>query len=76
MVKYLIVLIKRKLRRENRYMDIQEKKEKILKELEKINATIQPEDIKKAKTEELVKYLELNLQIQKKLEILDVITNN
>lgn len=57
-------------------MDIQEKKEKILKELEKINATIQPEDIKKAKTEELVKYLELNLQIQKKLEILDVITNN
>ena len=57
-------------------MDIQEKKEKILKELEKINAEIRPEDIKEASTEELAKYLELNLQIQKKLEILDVITNN
>ena len=56
-------------------MDIQEKKEEILKELEKVNAEITPEDIKEASTEDLAKYLELNLEIQKKLEILDAINN-
>lgn len=54
-------------------MDIQERKQEILRELEKINAEIRPEDIKEASTEDLAKYLELNLQIQKKLEILDTI---
>lgn len=56
-------------------MDIQEKKEELLKELEKVNAEITPEDIKEASTEDLAKYLELNLEIQKKLEILDAINN-
>lgn len=57
-------------------MDIQERKEQILKELEEVKAEIRPEDIKEASTEELAKYLELNLEIQKKLEMLDAIKNN
>lgn len=52
-------------------MDIQEKREQILKELEKINAEVRPEDIKNASNEDLAEYLALNLKIQKKLEILD-----
>lgn len=54
-------------------MDIQEKREQILKELEKINAEVRPEDIKNASNEDLAKYLELNLEIQRKLELLDAI---
>lgn len=54
-------------------MDIQEKKNEILKELEKVNSEISKEDIEKASTEELERYLELNLEIQKKLEMLDAI---
>ncbi len=52
-------------------MDIQEKREQILKELEKINAEVRPEDIKNASNEDLAEYLKLNLEIQRKLEILD-----
>lgn len=57
-------------------MNIQEKKEMIIKELEKINTALRPEDIKEASTEELVKYLELNLDIKRKLEIIEAIQNN
>ena len=52
-------------------MDIQGKREQILKELEKINAEVRPEDIKNASNEDLAEYLKLNLEIQRKLEILD-----
>ena len=64
------------VRRENINMDIEKRKDQILNELEKVNTEIRPEDIKEASTEELVKYLELNLEIQKKLEILDAIKND
>ena len=58
------------------YMDIQEKKEQLLKKLDMINGEIKSEDIKGASTEELMEYLKLNLEIQKKIEILELIENN
>ena len=58
------------------YMDIQGKKEQLLKKLDMINGEIKSEDIKGASTEELMEYLKLNLEIQKKLEILELIENN
>ena len=58
------------------YMDIQEKKEQLLKKLDMINGEIKSEDIKEASTEELMEYLKLNLEIQKKIEILELIENN
>lgn len=57
-------------------MDIQEKKEQLLKKLDMINGEIKSEDIKGASTEELMEYLKLNLEIQKKIEILELIENN
>ncbi len=57
-------------------MDIQEKKEQLLKKLDMINGEIKSEDIKEASTEELMEYLKLNLEIQKKIEILELIENN
>ena len=57
-------------------MDIQGKKEQLLKKLDMINGEIKSEDIKGASTEELMEYLKLNLEIQKKLEILELIENN
>ena len=57
-------------------MDIQEKKEQLLKKLDMINGEIKSEDIKGASTEELMEYLKLKLEIQKKIEILELIENN
>ena len=58
------------------YNQIQEKKEQLLKKLDMINGEIKSEDIKEASTEELMEYLKLNLEIQKKIEILELIENN
>ncbi len=51
-------------------MDIKEKKELLLKELEEINSSISPEDIKKLSKKELLEFTKVNLQIQKNLTIL------
>ena len=56
-------------------MDIQKQKEEIIKELQNINGDITKEDLKEATTEELLKYAELNLEIRKKLEIIQALEN-
>ena len=56
-------------------MDIQ-KKEELKKEVDRINETITPKDIKEASTEELAEYLKLNLEIKRKIELIEAIKNN
>ena len=56
-------------------MDIQ-KKEELKKEVDRINETITPKDIKEATTEELAEYLKLNLEIKRKIELIEEIKNN
>lgn len=51
-------------------MDLKEKKELILKQLEAVNSEIKKEDIKKLSKRELLEFTKLNLEIQKNLEIL------
>lgn len=57
-------------------MSILEEKANLERKLQEINNNISSEDIKSATTEELKEYLKLNLQIKKKLEILDAISNS
>ena len=64
------------MRRENIIWIFKKKKEQLLKKLDMINGEIKSEDIKEASTEELMEYLKLNLEIQKKIEILELIENN
>ena len=54
-------------------MDIQKEKEEIIKELQKINEQITKEDIANATTEELLEYFELNMNIKRKLEIIQAL---
>ena len=56
-------------------MDIQKEKEEIIKELQDINNDIKKEDLQKASTDELLKYAELNLEIRKKLEMIQALEN-
>lgn len=57
-------------------MDIQNEKEQIIKELQNINSNVTKEDLQNASMEDLLKYAELNLEIRKKLEILQEMANN
>lgn len=54
-------------------MDIQKEKEDIIRELQEINSEITKEDIQNASTEQLLKYAELNLEIKRKLEIIQAL---
>lgn len=56
-------------------MDIQKEKEEIIKELQNINNDIKKEDLQNASTDELLKYAELNLEIRKKLEMIQALEN-
>ena len=56
-------------------MDIQKEKEEIIKELDNINESVTKEDLKNASMEELLKYAELNLEIRKKIEMLQALEN-
>ena len=51
-------------------MNLKEKKELILKQLEAVNSEIREEDIKKLSKKELLEFTKLNLEIQKNLTIL------
>lgn len=51
-------------------MNLKEKKELILKQLEAVNSEIKEEDIKKLSKKELLEFTKLNLEIQKNLTIL------
>ncbi len=57
-------------------MSILEEKANLEKKLQEINDTVSREDIENATTDELKRYLQLNLQIKEKLEIIDAISNS
>ena len=57
-------------------MSILEEKANLEKKLQEINDTVSREDIENATTDELKRYLQLNLQIKEKLEIIDTISNS
>lgn len=52
-------------------MDIQKEKEEIRKLLDEVNASIEKEDIDNASKKELLEYIKLNLEIEKKLAVID-----
>ena len=56
-------------------MSILEERENLEKKLQEINSSVTKEDIEKATTDELREYLQINLKIRKKLEIMDAISN-
>lgn len=60
----------------NIFMNILEEKANLEKKLQEINDTVSREDIENATTDELKRYLQLNLQIKEKLEIIDAISNS
>lgn len=60
----------------NIFMSILEEKANLEKKLQEINDTVSREDIENATTDELKRYLQLNLQIKEKLEIIDAISNS
>lgn len=60
----------------NIFMSILEEKANLEKKLQEINDTVSREDIENATTDELKRYLQLNLQIKEKLEIIDTISNS
>ena len=47
----------------------------IQKEIDNINESVTKEDLKNASMEELLKYAELNLEIRKKIEMLQALEN-
>lgn len=51
-------------------MEIKDKKDELIKALEKVNSNITKEDIEKMSKEELLEFTKLNLEIQKNLTIL------
>lgn len=51
-------------------MEIRDKKDQLIKVLEKVNSNITKEDIEKMSKEELLEFTKLNLEIQKNLTIL------
>lgn len=51
-------------------MEIKEEKDLLVKELEKINANITKEDLKKLSRKEQLEFAKVNLKIQKNLAIL------
>lgn len=53
-------------------MEIKEKKELLMRELDKINSDISKEDIKKLSRKDLLELAKVNLEIQKNLAILQV----
>ena len=60
----------------NIFMNILEEKANLEKKLQEINDTVSREDVENATTDELKRYLQLNLQIKEKLEIIDAISNS
>ena len=52
-------------------MDIQKEKEEIKRLLDEVNSSIEKEDIDNASKRELLEYIKINLEIEKKLAIID-----
>ena len=52
-------------------MDIQREKEEIRKLLDQVNSSIDQKDIDNASKRELLEFIKLNLEIEKKMAILD-----
>ncbi len=52
-------------------MDIQKEKEEIRKLLDEINSNIEQEDIDNASKKELLEFIKVNLEIEKKMAVLD-----
>ncbi len=51
-------------------MDIQKEKEEIKKLLDEVNSNLEKEDIDNASKKELLEYIKLNLEIEKKLAVI------
>lgn len=52
-------------------MDIQKEKEEIRKLLDEINSNIEQEDIDNASKKELLEFIKVNLEIERKMAVLD-----
>ena len=52
-------------------MDIQKEKEEIKRLLDEVNSSIEKEDIDNASKRELLEYIKINLEIEKKLAVID-----
>lgn len=52
-------------------MNIQKEKEEIKKLLDEVNSSIEKEEIDNASKRELLEYIKLNLDIEKKLAVID-----
>ncbi len=51
-------------------MDIQKEKEEIKKLLDEVNSNLEKEEIDNASKKELLEYIKLNLEIEKKLAVI------
>ncbi len=52
-------------------MDIQKEKQEIKKLLDEVNSSIEQEDIDNASKRELLEFVKLSLEIEKKMAVLD-----
>lgn len=70
-VRIIVRGILTKVKKGEKGMDIQKEKEEIRKLLDEVNASIEKEDIDNASKKELLEYIKLNLEIEKKLAVID-----
>ncbi len=60
----------KKNERKGSIMDIQKEKEEIKKLLDEVNSNLEKEEIDNASKKELLEYIKLNLEIEKKLAVI------
>ena len=60
----------KKNERKGSIMDIQKEKEEIKKLLDEVNSNLEKEEIENTSKKELLEYIKLNLEIEKKLAVI------